>query len=445
MTMRAGEMQTEKAVTVPRVKPALWTERADAFVADPQGVQLLALPAGVTHDGGKAVFPKAQFKTLADARAALGRIYPSLADADANADGTYNMYNAVLFSEGTWNGDVYNAGDLREMVKAHDAVGHIVKPWGKLGHDDAQKYAGSHGMPRIGTLANLRVSDAPDPVNPGRSRSELRGDILNMPAQAYHAFEQKGYTTRSPEIYWNYHAPDGQVYPRVMRAVAFLGSEMPANPTLPELFRSYAEGADEVRTYSEFGETPTPVLDTPDEARQYAMDLTVKARKGELVPGLELRLTHLKGMVRTGLNATGTPWQHTMRHDYGEVVGIPGTDGDNLGVYVGPDPDQTTGYIVTQLNPDGTEDQQKLMLGFSGLNAAKRAYSEQVPDAALFGGIRAVDVRNYIDRQTVPAVEDSMAQIRTSAEERRKDYAESRSAVMLDRLRTKLNNVRGIK
>jgi hypothetical protein len=449
MTMRADEIQTPSAVTVPRVKPALWTETADAYVADAHGVQLTALPQGVSMANGKASFPKSKFKSMADARAALGNIYPSLADAAANGDGTYNVYNQVLFSEGTWNGDTYNAGDLQEMVKAHEAIGHIVKPWGKLGHDDAQKYAGSHGMPRIGTLANLRITQAPDPLNPGRQRAELTGDVFNMPAQMYHAMEQKGYTTRSPEIYWNYRAPDGRVFPRVMRAVAFLGSEMPANPTLPELFKSYAgtEPADEIRTYTEFdggnpvtGPSDSDAVDTHNEAKKYALDLTVKARNGELVPGLQLRLTHLQGMVRTGLSSTGTPWNKVMTHDYGEVVGVMGMDGENLDVYVGPDPDQQTGYLVTQLKPDGTPDEHKLMLGFSGLNAARKAYAAHVTDPALFGGIAAVDVRKYIDAQTLPSVEDSMKRI-DQAGAQVKTYAETMN--WIKRLRAAVADLTG--
>jgi hypothetical protein len=145
-------------------------------------------------------------------------------------------------------------------------------------------------------------------------------------------------------------------------------------------------------------------------------------------------------MVRTGLSSTGTPWNKVMTHDYGEVVGVMGMDGENLDVYVGPDPDQQTGYLVTQLKPDGTPDEHKLMLGFSGLNAARKAYAAHVTDPALFGGIAAVDVRKYIDAQTLPSVEDSMKRI-DQAGAQVKTYAETMN--WIKRLRAAVADLTG--
>lgn len=449
MTMRAEEIQIPlpvgekpKRQLPPRVKPATWGEDNDNWTAETPGVSLAARPEGTEERDGRLYFPKKRYPTQDAARKALGTIYPSLKDASANPDGTYNLYSAELFTEGEWNGDPYTEDDLREIVRAHSEVGHLLKPWVKLGHDDKQQYAESHGMPRIGSIDNLTVDHEPHPLKPGSTRAVLRGDILNIPAQLYHAIEQKGYKTRSPEIYWNYRAANGKTYPRAMRATALLGAEMPGNPSMGDLFRAYDDAAHaEVRTYSEFdsvrAEQPE---EAPEPARLYALDMAMKARSGDLIPGLKVRITHPKGMTRTGMGADGKEWRTKMKHDYGDIPGIPGADGDALDTYVGPHPDHPTAYMIQQLKADGTPDEEKAMLGFPGLGAARKGYLDHYPDASRLGGIRPVPVQHLIDRQTPPREEDSRTTLKDAATDDGK-AAEAREALARVKGRNLANRV----
>lgn len=416
--MRAEEMQVPVAVgsapvgrtpLPPRVKPAQWGEDGDHWTAETPGVALMALPDGAESRGGRVYFPKSRYPDQQSARAALGGLYPGLKDAAANPDGTYNLYNAELFTEGKWNGDTYTPDDIREIVRAYAEVGHIMKPWGKLGHDDAQTYAESAGLPRAGNITNLSANVEPHP-DTGTPRMVLRGDIRDIPPGLFDAISQKGYTVRSPEIYWNYAAANGKTYPRALRAVALLGAEMPGNPTMSELYRTYRASDGEVRVYSEFDSAsenaPAPAAPdapTPD----HALDTITKARAGDLVPGLAVRLTHLRGQTRTGIRTDGQPWQAVMRHDYGEIPGIPGLDGEPLDAYVGGDPSQAHAFMVTQLKPDGSLDEEKAMLGFPGMRDARAAYLAHAPTPDVLGGIRRVPLSDLIDRQRPPSAEAS--------------------------------------
>lgn len=62
------------------------------------------------------------------------------------------------------------------------------------------------------------------------------------------------------------------------------------------------------------------------------------ALAGQLVPGVSIRLENLRGTVRSGVDADGTPWQTEMTYDYGELPGTVGLDNDPVDAFVGPDP-----------------------------------------------------------------------------------------------------------
>ena len=95
------------------------------------------------------------FPTQEHARASLARLYPSLAHADANPDGTYNIYGVDVFSAGKWNGDVYTTADLDDMCQADQEIGGQLnvadlKKWLRDPPGEKPMYAeGSRGMPNL--------------------------------------------------------------------------------------------------------------------------------------------------------------------------------------------------------------------------------------------------------------------------------------------------------
>ena len=93
------------------------------------------------------------------------------------------------------------------------------------------------------------------------------------------------------------------------------------------------------------------------------------------------------GSVRHGVDSNGTPWETKMVCDYGYIKGSLGVDGDHLDVFLGPDEDADTVYIVHQRDPGtGLYDEDKCMLGFASQDAAVEAYCAHYDCAANFFG-----------------------------------------------------------
>lgn len=137
----------------------------------------------------------------------------------------FTIKGCPIFSVGTWNGDEYAEADLDRMVAAFGQVGF--DPPIKLGHDDSQPLAKSDGMPAIGWVTNLR-----------RSGNQLYCDLKDLPRKVYDAIRRKNYKRVSAEIYWDY-ACDGKRWPRVLKALALLGADVPAVTNLASLEALY--------------------------------------------------------------------------------------------------------------------------------------------------------------------------------------------------------------
>lgn len=80
--------------------------------------------------------------------------------------------------------------------------------------------------------------------------------------------------------------------------------------------------------------------------------------------------------------------QTNMRHDYGYVEGVMGSDKEELDVYIGPDESAAQVYVVHQLrSPDyKAHDEDKVMLGFPSEAEARAAYAAHRND-----GEKAID------------------------------------------------------
>ena len=88
----------------------------------------------------------------------------------------------------------------------------------------------------------------------------------------------------------------------------------------------------------------------------------------------------------------GTSGKTRMLYDYGYVRGSIGADGDHVDVYVGHNAEATHAYVIDQRKtPDFTKfDEQKVMLGFDGAAAAKKAYLAHYDNPKFFGSMRAM-------------------------------------------------------
>lgn len=98
-------------------------------------------------------------------------------------------------------------------------------------------------------------------------------------------------------------------------------------------------------------------------------------RKGRITfHGLDIAVENPRGSTRRGAGPDGAEWESTLAHHYGDIKGTTGADGDNLDVFIGNQPESTAAYIVDQINPDGSFDEHKIMLGFDSLAAARAGY-----------------------------------------------------------------------
>jgi len=129
---------------------------------------------------------------------------------------TRNLTGVEILAPGTWNGDPYTSADLDQIVSAFYALQGKVSPPGKLGHDRGQALAQRDGYPAIGWVSKVY-----------RVGQKLVADFEKVPAKVAALIQAGAYNKVSSEIYFDLPM-DGTVYPRVLRAVSFLGADSPA-------------------------------------------------------------------------------------------------------------------------------------------------------------------------------------------------------------------------
>ncbi|PWI35372.1 hypothetical protein DI392_00655 [Vibrio albus] len=100
-------------------------------------------------------------------------------------------------------------------------------------------------------------------------------------------------------------------------------------------------------------------------------------RKGTVdIQGMKVALENPAGSQRSGTDEDGNKWSVDMKHHYGYVKGTNGADGDQVDVFIGPNPDSEKVFIVDQVNPKtGEFDEHKAMIGFSNQDEAAEAYN----------------------------------------------------------------------
>ena len=98
--------------------------------------------------------------------------------------------------------------------------------------------------------------------------------------------------------------------------------------------------------------------------------------------GLSFSIETPKGSFRSGKAKDGKSWHSIMPAHYGYVrrTGA-AADGMALDVYLGPEPDSKTVFVVDQLDPDtGAFDEHKTLVGWSNLHDALNAYRQAFSD-----------------------------------------------------------------
>lgn len=123
--------------------------------------------------------------------------------------------------------------------------------------------------------------------------------------------------------------------------------------------------------------------------------------------GLEIAIENPAGTVREGKG-----WRTKMKYDYGYVCRSEAVDGDEVDVYLGPNLDAPTVYVVHQRKYGDWKryDEDKCMIGFDSEAAARAAYLEHYDDPRFLGPITAMPVDEFVAK--VRATRDKPAMIK---------------------------------
>jgi hypothetical protein len=114
--------------------------------------------------------------------------------------------------------------------------------------------------------------------------------------------------------------------------------------------------------------------------------------------GFPISIENKKGSTRKWYDPHGKESGETKMHfDYGYIRRTKGTDGDHVDVYVGPNEDADTVYVVHQMKkPDFKKyDEDKVMMGFGTAKEAKVAYLKQYDDPKFFGSMTSIPVEEF--------------------------------------------------
>lgn len=146
----------------------------------------------------------------------------------AHAEPETHSMDMEIFAAGNWNGDKFTKEDLEQIVANFEELKSTVKPFLKLG--GVNPHADLLHQPAIGWVDSLRVNG-----------DRIIATVKDIPKIVFEAINRKLYRRVSSEIYAGYRNTEGKVYKFVLRAVAILGSAIPAVSTLEDLTKYLTE------------------------------------------------------------------------------------------------------------------------------------------------------------------------------------------------------------
>ncbi len=141
---------------------------------------------------------------------------------------TTNITGVEVLKTGTWNRRDYSTQDLDALVQSFEKLQGTYQPFGKIGHLSDQKY-NEPGQPAVGWITSLY-----------RRGASLYADFKEVPAKVADLIEAGAYKMRSAEIWFDKEI-DGVRYPAILKAVAWLGADVPAVSGMSNAFDMYED------------------------------------------------------------------------------------------------------------------------------------------------------------------------------------------------------------
>lgn len=188
----------------------------------------------------------------ADFEPAMQDEEPAPVEATRAEDGTYTLSNVQILATGKFNaskgGQVeFTEADLAAIEADTNAHIGLLKPPVKLGHGEQTFPQG--GAPAFGWLTGVK-----------RVGRKMIATLSHVPEALVEAIRLGRYRTRSAEVIQNWTHPEtGERCGMVVKALAFLGAEMPAIQTLDDLVKLEADSASAI----EFAIDTTEGSDVP--------------------------------------------------------------------------------------------------------------------------------------------------------------------------------------
>jgi hypothetical protein len=150
---------------------------------------------------------------------------------------TVDLKDVEILAVGTWHGsngvatftddDLQAIADNFDDIKSNTEVNY--EPPAKLGHSGKQRLLQEDGYPAAGWVSSLKkVGD------------KLVASFKDVPKRIAQLIEAGGYKKVSSEVYPTYEIGDKK-YSKVLKAVAFLGADIPAVKTLEDIVAQYSD------------------------------------------------------------------------------------------------------------------------------------------------------------------------------------------------------------
>lgn len=149
-------------------------------------------------------------------------------DAIDDEPETQDIEGIEIFAVGTWKKMPYTHDDLDEIAANFTKLKDRIKPPVKLGHNDKQLLLQADGMPAAGWITKLRRVD-----------DKLIADIRDVPSKIAQIVKNRGYARVSSEIYPDLEDSSGTKYGKVLKAIAFLGGDIPHLKNLDDIIAQY--------------------------------------------------------------------------------------------------------------------------------------------------------------------------------------------------------------
>lgn len=111
--------------------------------------------------------------------------------------------------------------------------------------------------------------------------------------------------------------------------------------------------------------------------------------------GMQIVIENPRGSTRRGVASSGEIWRREMTAHYGYISGTKGTDGDQVDVFMGRNPESEVVFVIEQLNTDSTFDEIKVILGCTNYRSAKSLYLSNYPSGWRVGNIKTMTICDF--------------------------------------------------